>query len=71
VLGRFGQEDISQNLVETSGCDNITVTQINAKTLPQIYKLKNLVGFKFLWMVIYEEVIATFTIFYTCMFFMF
>jgi len=54
VLGRFGQEDISQNLVETSGYDNITVTQINADTLPQIYKLKNLVGFKFLWMVIYE-----------------
>jgi len=71
VLGRFGQEDIGQNLVETSGCDNITVTQINADTLPQIYKLKNLVGFKFLWMVIDEEVVATFTISYTCLFFVF
>jgi len=71
VLGRFGQEDISQNLVETSGFDNITVTQRNADTFPQIYKLKNLVGFKFLWMVIYEEAIANFTIFYACLFLMF
>jgi len=44
VLLHFRQEDISQNLAEMNGCgyENLTVTQIIAVEVLQIYKLLEL-----------------------------